>query len=74
MHEYRLADVDRSAAARKKTNNALRVNPLTNPALSISDSVFFLPLCPHFPIPSFSKGLLVIKFTKEIQPRKSFLK
>jgi len=25
MHEYRLADVDRSAAARKKTNNALRV-------------------------------------------------
>nr|BAJ95252.1 predicted protein [Hordeum vulgare subsp. vulgare] len=25
MHEYRLADVDRSAAARKKSNNALRV-------------------------------------------------
>jgi hypothetical protein len=73
MHEYRLADVDRSAAARKKTNNALRVNPLTNPALSISDSVF-LRLCPHFPISSFSKALLVIEFTKEIQPRKSFFK
>ncbi|CAM0151726.1 unnamed protein product [Urochloa decumbens] len=26
MHEYRLADVDRSAAARKKTNNALRLD------------------------------------------------
>jgi len=25
MHEYRLADVDRSAAARKRTNNALRL-------------------------------------------------
>ncbi|VAI03153.1 unnamed protein product [Triticum turgidum subsp. durum] len=28
MHEYRLADVDRSAAARKKSNNALRVTTL----------------------------------------------
>nr|QOI08338.1 NAC071_4B.2 [Triticum aestivum]QOI08340.1 NAC071_4B.3 [Triticum aestivum] len=26
MHEYRLADVDRSAAARKKSNNALRLD------------------------------------------------
>ncbi|TVU26200.1 hypothetical protein EJB05_28737 [Eragrostis curvula] len=26
MHEYRLADVDRSAAARKRTNNALRLD------------------------------------------------
>ena len=35
MHEYRLADVDRSAAARNKTNNALRVIILTAPSTTL---------------------------------------
>ena len=50
MHEYRLADVDRSAAARKKTNNALRVIIFTHCSIHdlaadsfIAEEIFLFP-------------------------------
>jgi hypothetical protein len=74
MHEYRLADVDRSAAARKKSNNALRVNlPTTTPG---SVLLYYVDLCclrPTIPVSCFSKGLLLIMLAKKIRTEKIFL-